>query len=206
MIYPVAFVAGFLLGMIPFGLLIARAVKGIDIREHGSGNIGATNVARVVGRGAGISTFALDVIKGLLPALVFRQAFAVNAGIAAGIGAITGHIFSPVVRFKGGKGVATSLGVFIGLAPVASGVGFGVWVVFFLALRWVSLASIMASLGVPLFLFLSRGQRFSEFSPGIMALALIATFALIVRHAGNIKRLLRGKEPRFSWTRDQRER
>jgi glycerol-3-phosphate acyltransferase PlsY len=206
MIYPAAFAIGFLLGMIPFGLFIAKGAKGIDIREHGSGNIGATNVARVVGRGAGISTFLLDVVKGLLPALLFRQVFSVNAGIAAGIGAIAGHIFSPLVRFKGGKGVATSLGVFIGLAPIASAVGFGVWVVFFLAFRWVSLASIMAALGVPVFLFLSRGERFSEFSPAIMVLALIASLALIVRHAGNVKRLFRGKEPRFSWTKDQRER
>lgn len=202
MIYPVSFIIGFVLGAVPFGLIVARLAKGIDIRKHGSGNIGATNVARVVGKGAGLFTFVLDVVKGLLPAFALKMAFGVNAGILGGVGAIAGHIFSPLLRFRGGKGVATSLGVFIGLAPITSAAGFGVWMALFLACRWVSLASIGGAIAVPVFLYFTRHTRISEFTGGIMILALLATVAVIVRHRGNIVRLVRGTEPRFNWRRD----
>jgi glycerol-3-phosphate acyltransferase PlsY len=155
-------------------------------------------VARVVGKGAGFLTFFLDVLKGLLPALLFKHGSGVNAGILAGVGAIAGHIFPPFFKFRGGKGVATSLGVFIGLAPLTSGFGFLVWIVLFLAFRWVSLASVAGALAVPLFLFFARHSRFCEFSNGIMALAVAATLAVVLRHWSNIKRLLKGREPRFS--------
>jgi len=201
--YAISFIAGLVLGSVPFGLIIARLAKGVDIRQHGSGNIGATNVARVVGRGAGLLTFALDVLKGVLPALVFKQFFGPNAGILAGVGAIAGHIFSPILRFRGGKGVATSLGVFIGLAPITSGVGFVVWIALFLAFRWVSLASVAGALAVPTFLILARNTRLAEFTNGIMILAVAATLAVVVRHRGNIGRLIRGREPRFSWRKDE---
>jgi glycerol-3-phosphate acyltransferase PlsY len=202
MIYVVAFLVGLLCGSIPFGLIIVRLVKGTDIRKHGSGNIGATNVFRIAGKGPGLAAFFLDVAKGFLPALIFKQAFGVNVGIAAGLGAIAGHVFTPFLRFKGGKGVATSLGVFIGLAPIASAVGFGIWVVLLLVFGWVSLASMIAAISVPVFLIVSRNSRFSEFGVGILCLAIAATLILIARHVGNIKRLVRGKEPRFAWRKE----
>lgn len=202
MIYIAAFIAGFVLGSIPFGLIIARTLKGVDIRKHGSGNIGATNVARVVGKGAGLLTFFLDVAKGFLPVLVFKQVLSTNVGILAGVGAIAGHIFCPFLRFRGGKGVATSLGVFIGLAPVTSGAGFVVWITLFLLFKWVSLASVAGAIAVPTFLWFARNTTFSEFNPGVMALALIATIAVVVRHRSNIVRLVKGDEPRFKWSKE----
>lgn len=205
MIYAISIIVGLVLGSIPFGLLIARLVKGVDIREHGSGNIGATNVARVVGKGAGLLTFVLDVAKGLLPALIFRATLGVNTGILAGVGAIAGHIYSPFLKFRGGKGVATSLGVFVGLAPITSGVGFIVWMAFFLLFRWVSLASVAGALAVPAFLYFARHTQFSEFDSGVMMLALLATIAVLIRHRGNIARLIKGKEPRFRWGKDTKK-
>ena len=199
MTYVIAFIAGLIPGSIPFGFIVAKLLRRIDIREHGSGNIGATNVIRVVGKGPGILVFLFDVMKGVLPALIFRQMFNANAGIAAGVGAIAGHMFTPVLKFKGGKGVATGLGVFIGLAPIASAVAFGVWLILFLSLRWVSLASVTAAISLPVFLYLSRSMAFSEFSLGLLIFALAATLVAISRHSANIKRLCRGKEPRFSW-------
>lgn len=199
MTYVIAFIAGLIPGSIPFGFIVAKLLRRIDIREHGSGNIGATNVIRVVGKGPGILVFLFDVMKGVLPALIFRQMFNANAGIAAGVGAIAGHMFTPVLKFKGGKGVATGLGVFIGLAPIASAVAFGVWLILFLSLRWVSLASVTAAISLPVFLYLSRSMAFSEFSLGLLIFALAATLVVISRHSANIKRLCRGKEPRFSW-------
>ncbi|MFQ5905449.1 MAG: glycerol-3-phosphate 1-O-acyltransferase PlsY [bacterium] len=197
--YVIGLIAGFVPGSIPFGLITARLLRGIDIRKYGSGNIGAANVARVVGKGPGLLVFLLDVLKGLLPALILRVTLGTDAGIAAGIAAIAGHIFSPLLKFKGGKGVATSLGVFIGLAPITSGVGFIVWLIFFLTLRWVSLASILGAISVPVFLFTSRRMDFSEFSPALLILAVVAALALLARHVPNMKRLLKGKEDRFTF-------
>ena len=199
MTYGAAFIAGFILGSIPFGFIMVKVLRGTDIREHGSGNIGATNVIRLVGRVPGICVFLLDVLKGLLPALIFKLMFNSNAGISAGVGAIAGHMFTPFLKFRGGKGVATSLGVFIGLAPIASAVAFGVWLILFLSLRWVSLASVSAAISLPVFLYLSRSIAFSEFSLGLLIFALAATLVVISRHSANIKRLCRGKEPKFCW-------
>lgn len=199
MIYIIAFIAGFIPGSIPFGFIVVKLLRRTDIREHGSGNIGATNVIRVVGKGPGISVFLFDVIKGLLPALIFKLMFNTNAGVAAGVGAIAGHMFTPILKFKGGKGVATSLGVFIGLAPITSAVAFGVWLIVFLSFRWVSLASVAGAISLPVFLYLSRSLAFSEFSLGLLIFALVANLVVIMRHSANIKRLCRGKEPKFSW-------
>lgn len=199
MIYAAAFIVGFIHGSIPFGFIMVKVLRGTDIRDYGSGNIGATNVMRVVGKFPGICVFLLDVMKGLLPALIFRLIFDSNAGISAGVGAIAGHMFTPILKFRGGKGVATSLGVFIGLVPIASAVAFGVWLILLVSLRWVSLASMVAAISLPAFLYLSRSSAVSEFSPGLLIFALVATLAVIIKHTANIKRLLKGKEPKFSW-------
>ncbi len=164
----------FLLGSIPFGLIIASA-KGINIREHGSGNIGATNVLRVVGRKYGITCLLLDALKGFIPVVIaislirfegMKNPMSVTALVAyaqdfpmltaqifqviTGLCAVLGHNYSPWVGFKGGKGIATSAGVFIALMPAAIVILIAVWVLVFLVSRYVSLASIIAAAVLPL--------------------------------------------------------
>ena len=206
----------YLLGSIPFGLLIGR-LRGIDIRRHGSGNIGATNVWRVLGKTWGLLTFACDLGKGLLAVILADQvtkhgswvlsASALHprivqpdpaaAGIAAALGCILGHSFPVWLRFKGGKGVATSLGVLIGMMPLASAVIFALWGVIFFVSRYVSLASMLAALALPvvvicfLMLNLMHGWAYFYF-------ALAAALLVILRHRSNIQRLVSGTESRFS--------
>ncbi len=190
---PLSALAGYLLGSIPFGFLIAKA-RGIDIRQHGSGNIGATNVLRVVGKKWGFLVFALDALKGFLA--VYGTLLLISntppALIAAALGCILGHNFPVWLRFKGGKGIATTAGALIGLFPLAIGVAFLVWIVLFYTTRYVSLASIFAAAVVPLVVWWQAGSftLFVGFSFLIAALA-------IWRHRSNIRRLLDGTENRF---------
>lgn len=191
----------YVLGSIPTGLLIAR-MKGIDIRKVGSCNIGATNVLRSVGKPWGIATFIGDALKGFVPAFVFpllAQAqdpagWAPALGVLSAVAAILGHNFSIFLGFKGGKGVATSAGALIGIAPAAVGVGLVVWALFFFTLRYVSLASIAASLSIMVagwFLYAQSGR--------LLPATLTLLGALIIwRHRANIQRLLNGTEHRFS--------
>ena len=190
--------ASYLLGSVPFGLLIAR-MRGVDIRKVGSGNIGATNVLRSVGKPWGILTFVCDALKGLLPALAGRYIPApglpVDAlPIACGFAAILGHNFPVFLGFKGGKGVATSAGALVGIAPLAVVIGLAVWLVSFFAFRFVSLASIAAALCIPVaawFLYGAQGP--------LLPCALAVLGALVIyRHKSNIGRLLNGTEHRFA--------
>ena len=194
----------YLVGAIPFGLLIAR-LKGVDIRSVGSKNIGATNVFRCVGKGWGVLTFALDAAKGLIPALVFPmlgrsglpafQGLDSSFGLLCGIAAILGHNFPVYLQFKGGKGVATSAGVLLGVAPAAVGLGLLGWAVLFVVTRYVSVASIGAAVLVPLagwWLYARAGF----FLP--VALTLLGVL-IVVRHAKNMQRLLAGTEHRFQF-------
>ena len=156
---PLIIIAAFLAGSIPFGLLIARA-KGVDIRKHGSGNIGATNVGRVLGRRYFFLCFALDLLKGLLPTLAMGAALGALGAftmsmhdaawwLGAAVASILGHVFCPWLGFKGGKGVATGLGALLGVFPllsVAGGVATVVWILAMLLWRYVSLASIIAAI------------------------------------------------------------
>ena len=187
----------YLVGSFPFGLWIAWQWKHVDIRTVGSGNIGATNVGRVCGRLAGGLVFTLDLLKGLLPSLVGRYALHLDSGsqwvILAGLLAIVGHNFSIWLRFKGGKGIATTAGVLLGLCPLAC---LGVVAVFFitlLAFRWVSLGSIMTAVTLPLFILL--------FYPGnyaLLAFGLMASLMALYRHRANIQRLRVGTEPKVN--------
>ncbi|MBX3365055.1 MAG: glycerol-3-phosphate 1-O-acyltransferase PlsY [Phycisphaeraceae bacterium] len=211
MFWPIAIAVAFLAGSIPVGLILART-RGIDIRRHGSKNIGATNVARVLGLRLGLLCFGLDVLKGLLPTLV--------AGFAAGLvgrialpseeawwwlgvmaAAIMGHMFSPWVGFRGGKGVATGLGALLGVFPALAAPGlaaFALWLVTFRLWRIVSLSSCLAAAALPvctvaLFALadeLSSGWPFLICGGGIAAL-------VIFKHRSNLKRLMEGTEPRF---------
>jgi glycerol-3-phosphate acyltransferase PlsY len=179
-----ALIAGsFALGSIPFGWLVARAVSGVDIRHHGSGNIGATNVGRVVGRGWGWLVLALDAAKGAGPVLVARS-MDPEAAVAAGLAAILGHVFTPWLGFRGGKGVATAAGVFAVLTPLP----FTAALLAFLAMwgvtrtvGWGSLAGATTLLGATWAL---------ETAPGLRAMATAVAVLVWVRHAGNLRRAL----------------
>ena len=204
-------VIAYLLGSIPSGLLIGRS-HGVDVRQHGSGNIGATNVWRVLGKRPGLITFACDVGKGWL-AVVLAFSLANRApaafgdpaypGIVAAIGCILGHSFPVWLGFKGGKGVATSLGVIIGMMPLASVLTFGIWGLVFKATRYVSLASLVAAVALPvvvlalLFVGPSRPEWLELRGWGNFYFACAAALLVVIRHRENIQRLLAGTENRF---------
>ncbi len=189
-----AIAAAYLLGAVPFGLLIGR-LKGLDIRQHGSGNIGATNAVRVLGKPLGITTFVLDALKGFVPAFVFPLLVPGGAetsalSILCGVAAILGHTFPLYLRFKGGKGVATSVGVLFGIAPAAGVVAMVTWIVVLLLSRYVSLASIVGSVA-------AAGSAW-YFYPGTLQAPVLSILGLLVvlRHRTNIVRLWKGTEPR----------
>jgi len=186
-------IGSYILGSVPFGLVICKAWRGVDIRKYGSGNIGATNVLRALGPGPAAVVFCADVLKGLIPVVLARRLFPEIAWIAVvcGMLAILGHSLSIFLRFKGGKGVATSLGVVIGLDPRVAGIGFGIWLLVVILSKYVSVASILASVSVPALMFVFR-------LPLIYKLfALLAAAFVIFKHRANMVRLLQGKEPRW---------
>ena len=182
---------GYLSGSIPFGLLIARAITGQDVRAVGSGNIGATNVARAAGRGAAVATLVLDALKGLLPVLLAARFLLASAWLpaACAVAAVAGHCFPVWLRFRGGKGVATGLGVALGLAPLAALAGGLAWVVLYKLLR-ISSVSSLAGVAVALAV-----AGFTAPREAVVALLVIAA-VILVRHEGNLRRLLRREEKR----------
>lgn len=199
MLLGLLFVAAFILGSIPFGFLIAKS-KGIDIREVGSGNVGATNVHRALGKSAGLLVFVLDVLKGLIPSVVVLYA-AKQLGhtepqvyaFCAGLAAVLGHSFTPFLKLKGGKGVATGLGMLLGSSPLVALSAFGVFLVGMFIWRFVSLASILAGVAVP-----PLGLAFKEPPILIGLYGLLAVF-IVYRHRSNIKRLAARTEPKFAF-------
>jgi glycerol-3-phosphate acyltransferase PlsY len=198
LVFIVIAVAAYLLGSIPTGYLVARA-KGIDIRTVGSGNIGAANAFRILGKPAGIFVLVADGLKGFAAcswlADFVIQLFAVapdeNMRIVAGISAVLGHNFTCWLKFKGGKGIATSAGVYFALAPLAAGISLGTWMVVFVLSRYVSVASIAAAVALPTAVWLTKDSRFLGIVTTV--LGLLAIF----KHRGNIQRLLNGTEQRF---------
>ncbi len=198
----IAALASYLMGATPFGFLAGR-LRGIDIREHGSGNIGATNVWRVLGKRVGMPVFVLDMLKGWLP--VFLTIYLCSSSgipeswpsIAAAIGAVIGHNFTFWLKFKGGKGIATSAGVLLALLPLPLLCGLGAWVVTFFTTRYVGLASIAAALGVAISAVV---LHIVDDAPG----APLAGFACFIgllavwRHRANIRRMIDGTEPKFT--------
>ncbi len=200
--------AAYLLGSVPFGYIVAKA-NGVDIRAVGSGNIGATNVFRSISKGWGLFTFACDFLKGLLPVLVFPM-LAARLGFAGshdglellcGMGAIAGHNWPVFLHFKGGKGVATSAGAVLGIAPAAVGIGLAVWVTCFLVLRYVSLASMLAAVTIAIGAWIMGPVRNQSSVLVPTALSLMAVL-IVLRHHANIKRLLSGTENRFNVRKD----
>ncbi|NMC73272.1 MAG: glycerol-3-phosphate acyltransferase [Geobacteraceae bacterium] len=184
--------AAYLLGSVPTGLLLARAFGGVDIRTKGSGNIGATNVYRTLGRKIGILTLAGDCLKGMLPVLAANALHLPDLWIAAvGVAAFLGHIFPVFLGFRGGKGVATALGVFLAASPLAVLAALGVFIVVLAAWRFVSLASITAAALMPALSALIDGK------PMIVAMSLCIAAIVIYKHKDNIQRLRNGTENRF---------
>lgn len=197
--------AGYFIGSIPFGVLIAR-MRGVDLRKVGSGNVGATNVVRSVGRGWGYLCFLLDLLKGFLPSLAVGlllgtcgttpTAAQQGAWLTVGAACVAGHVFPVWLKFKGGKGVATSLGVVLGMYPYFTLPGvivFGIWIVVTLVSRYVSLGSIVACTAfVPVFAVLHWNDLEKLWPLTVFACVII--FLILWRHRTNIQRLLAGTE------------
>lgn len=184
-------VFAYVLGSIPTGFLLGL-LSGVDVRQAGSGNVGATNVARVVGRRQGLLTLLADVAKGFIPSYLsvhLNFDLAVTSGVA--FAAFLGHLYPVFLKFQGGKGVATALGIFLSLAPLATAVV--VFVFFFVAMvgRTVSLASLVAAGFAPIAFW------FFSYSPLLVWLSLLIGLLIVFRHRGNIQRLISGVEPRF---------
>lgn len=197
-------VVAYLIGSIPFGYLIVRQKVGEDVRESGSGGTGATNVSRRAGKAAGVVTLVLDALKGVL-AIVVAQMLIGEGGpfidwltAAAAIAAIAGHIFPVWLRFRGGKGVATGVGVFLMLAPVAVMCAGIVFLALVFITKYISLGSIVAAAMIPLFVFMDMvfSQPISDLRPLLTAAAAVAML-IIFAHRGNIRRLAEGTEPKF---------
>jgi len=186
-----ALAGSYLIGSIPTGYLLVRWIKQADVRTMGSGNVGATNVTRVAGSGAGRVVFLLDLAKGLLVVWALAPWLAPTLKLACGVLAVLGHCFPVWLAFRGGKGVATTIGVLIGTMPLIASLCLAVWLICFLLWRYVSLASLAMLLVLPLAQFVAHQPR-SDIGLGIALGALI-----LVRHQSNIERLLRGTEHRW---------
>jgi glycerol-3-phosphate acyltransferase PlsY len=195
----------YLLGSIPFGYFVVRIASGGDIRAQGSGNIGATNVTRVAGAGSGVLTLLLDAGKGYLAVMLARAITGGNMRwmVVAALAALAGHMFPVWLRFEGGRGIATGVGVFLPVCWQAVVVAVVIWIVVLAFWRYVSLASISAAAALPLLMY-------ALYAPGhappriVSAGVSAAATAIILRHRSNIERLLAGTEPRFSFRRDPR--
>jgi len=195
-------IVAYLLGSIPFGYLIVRAKEGVDVRESGSGATGATNVTRRAGKFAGVLTLLLDAAKGALAVLLARKFltddFGINFWVAAAAAAsIIGHIFPVWLKFRGGKGVATGVGAFLCLSPLAVAFSAVLFLLVVIITRYVSLGSITATAAMPLFVWLIAYFKLSiEFVPALTA-SIIGGALIIFMHRANIVRLLNGTENRF---------
>jgi acyl phosphate:glycerol-3-phosphate acyltransferase len=213
-------IIAYLLGSIPFGYLIVRATEGADIRQTGSGGTGATNVSRRAGKIAGVITLVLDAVKGAVAVVIAKlilglPTFAAggHAGsplqslvttevywwiAAAAVAVIVGHIFPIWLRFRGGKGVATGVGVLLMLAPIAVVLAAGIFILVVVLTRYVSLGSILAAISIPLFVLLQNAfiRPIESLAP-IMSAAIAAAALIVFAHRENIVRLMNGTESRF---------
>jgi glycerol-3-phosphate acyltransferase PlsY len=191
MIVAILCVAAYVAGSVPFGLVIARG-KGIDLRAVGSGNIGATNVARALGKGWAIAVLFLDAAKGFVPVMIGKRLGLPPVYVAlAGAAAIVGHMFTIFLRGRGGKGVATSLGVAFALSPLAALAGLGLYVLAYLLFRLSSVGSLLGIWSFPVFATL-----FGSLPRAFLALAVGDAILVTIRHRENIRRLVRGEEKR----------
>ena len=190
---------GYLFGSFPSGYLAGRIAKGIDIRSLGSGSTGATNVLRHIGKRAAITVFLLDVFKGVL-SISIAKFFLLNDSwqVAIGLSTLIGHIWPVWLNWKGGKAVATGLGIFLGLSWQVGLATLGIFILIIALFRIVSLASVSAALSLPLIMFLSF--KTSNISLPFLVISLLAMTLVIWRHRENIVRLIKGKEPKIGNT------
>ena len=201
----VLLIGSYLFGSIPFGYLAGRLV-GVDIRQAVSGNVGATNVVRVLGKRFGYPVLALDVLKGF-GAVKIAMLIAPGRppewnspeifGILAAMSSVLGHLYPPWLKFNGGKGVATSAGALFALTPVATLVGVAIWIIVFWLTRYVSLASMIAAGVLPIVILVVSSQDQNKRRPLVYSSACVAT-VVVWRHRSNLSRLMRGTEPRFT--------
>lgn len=201
---PIVVLVAYLIGSIPFGYLIVRHKVGADIRESGSGGTGATNVSRRAGKAAGVFTLVLDALKGVL-AIIVAQTIIGESGssidwltAAAAIAVIVGHIFPVWLRFRGGKGVATGVGVFLMLAPIATFCAAIIFIVVVTITKYVSLGSMAAAAIIPLFVWMDMVfiKPITDLWP-LLTAAVAGAMLIIFAHRGNIRRLVEGTEPKF---------
>jgi len=196
-----AIVIGYLLGSVPSGVWLGRLVKGVDLREHGSKSMGATNVFRVLGWKLAVITLTIDIGKGYLAAFLASRAnlgdialTSIQLALIAGLAAIVGHLFPLFAKFKGGKGIATGTGLLLFLSPLEVGFAFLVFVVVVFIYRYVSLGSILAALLYSLGIMLEKYYLKIPVEDEMIALALIILILVLYTHRSNIKRLLNGNE------------
>ncbi|HNW39427.1 MAG TPA: glycerol-3-phosphate 1-O-acyltransferase PlsY [Candidatus Omnitrophota bacterium] len=208
----IALIISYLIGSIPTAYLFGKALKGVDIRKVGSGNVGATNALRVLGRKAGITVLLLDIIKGFVTVVVLGSYFAdkvtllsnQNLCILMGLFCICGHNWTIFLQFKGGKGIATTFGVLIGLSLKVAGLNFVigililVWFIVFFAFRMVSLASICSAIAFP------AASFFLKQSPMFVYLSLLLSIFVVFRHKSNLVRIFQGKESRLYFKKSEK--
>lgn len=211
--YLILIIIAYFVGSIPFAYIFAK-IKGIDIRNIGSGNIGATNLSRALGKKWGYFCFILDTLKGLLPTLAASFALPASpktwqlfAALAVAMATVIGHIFPIFLKFKGGKGVATSFGSALGFWPyysICAVAALIIWLIVVLLFRYISLASIIAALAFPIVLliaiFIFPAWKFNELWP-LLIIAVVLPLIVIIRHRSNIKRLFSGTESKISFKR-----
>jgi len=189
-----ALVASYVIGSFPTSYVVCRVVRGIDLREHGSRNLGATNLYRVLGWRYAVPVGLIDMAKGFVPTAFIGPAVSDNVfwALLCGVAAVLGHMFSPFVRFKGGKGVATGAGIFVALAPLAVLAAFALWAVLVYLTGYVSLGSIVGAASLPfLTMWLYPGR------PVVLGMQAVLAALIIWMHRANVGRLLNGTENRF---------
>ena len=198
----ISVVLAYLIGSIPVAYIFGRLLKNLDIREHGSGNMGATNAFRVLGKGPGTIVLILDILKGIIPVTILANLFGLGDALSLviiSLAAVAGHNWTVFLNFKGGKGMATSLGVLIGLAiqlpglRIVLGLSTLIWMVLFLSWGYVPLASISAAIALPVLMVIFN-------APFVMTMmAIVLCVFIVFRHSSNIKRLARGQENRVNF-------
>jgi glycerol-3-phosphate acyltransferase PlsY len=194
--FVVLLLLAYVVGSIPFGLVVGKVFYGVDVREHGSGNVGTTNVFRVLGKKAGIAVMISDILKGYIPAAIAAAVFDPWLAICIAAAPVLGHIYSIFLKGKGGKGIATGAGVVLALVPVAFAIIFATWLILIVTTRYVSVASLVAALLVPV-LTIAFGEPLPYEIAGVLV-AILVWWA----HRDNIRRLLAGRENRVTlpWT------
>ncbi len=199
LIISISIVTAYVIGSIPTAYLFGRAFKGIDIRKFGSGNVGATNVYRVIGKAPGFAVLFIDGLKGFLPALIFPlliRNFDISVSIDSykiivGLSVIIGHVWTVFLNFKGGKGVAATAGVLLAILPKLFLIALVVWIISLVISRYVSVSSIIASISLPIAAFICEKPN------EILSFTVFLCLASIYKHKSNIQRLLKGQEKRI---------